>query len=69
MEVILSALCRFVVALFLCFIPASTLYSGIKMAMRGENAFLVTLMFASAFVTFFIIQFLLQGIVFGEDKK
>ena len=69
MEIIKTALWYFVISLFLCFLPASTLYNGIRMAMRDENAFLVMLMFSSAFVTFFIISFVLQGIVFGKDKK
>lgn len=69
MEAIKTALWYFVISIFLCFLPASTLYNGIKMAMRDENPFLVIFVLSTSFVTFFIVQTILQGIVFGEDKK
>lgn len=69
MEPIKTALWYFFISISLCFLPASTMYNGIKMAMRDENPFLVILVFSSAFVTFFIVSFVLQGIIFGEDKK
>lgn len=69
MEPIKTALWYFVISIFLCFLPASTMYNGIKMVMRDENPFLVIFVFSSSFVTFFIVSFILQGIVFGKDKK
>ena len=69
MEAIKTALWYFAISLLLCFLPASTLYNGIKMAIRDENPFLVIFVLTSAFITSFIVFSLLHKVIYGEDKK
>lgn len=69
MENIKTALWYLAISLFLCFLPASTMYNGIRMAIRGENPFLVILVLTSSFITSFIVFGLLHKIIYGEDKQ